>query len=554
MSGPDQNSDDGSLGRDTRTVAGLTLVSRVLGLVRDLVTVRVFGDTFVGSAFAAAFAVPNMFRRLFGEGALSAAFLPEYTRLADDDPKKADAFASLTIGLLALVTGVITVVIELALLGVVLASGDDPERAYSLKLVMVMLPFMPLICVAAILGGMLQSHGRFGPWAAAPILLNLCIIGAALPYFVVDGADAAAWAYPIGIAAVCSAVLQVGWSVWALRTVGPRGIRWTTGVSAARAEARLMLLRMLPVIVGLGTLQLNAFMDTLIAMYPNWVGNTVFGYDYPLDESSNAVLFYAQRLYQFPLGVFGIAVATAAFPAMSRVAGDAGAFGDMLRRGMRLSLFIGVPASVGLLVVGEDLVRVLYAGPGGGFSDEGVRRASAVLGGYAVAVWAYSLNQLLTRAFYAKGDTRTPMTIALGMVGVNLALNCGLIWWLREAGLAWSTAVCAIGQMGLLMLAARRKMGIGFAGMGGSVLAVVLGSALMGGCVYLVGALVGGGASGGSVQSWGRGIVAVGAMTLTGAVVYGLWSIWLKMDELGWLIAKSTAASPGSDEVHEHEA
>jgi len=528
-------------------VAGLTLVSRVLGLVRDLVTVRVFGDTFVGSAFAAAFAVPNMFRRLFGEGALSAAFLPEYTRLADGDPEKADAFASLTIGLLALATGVLTLVIELVLLGVVLASGDDPERAYSLKLVMVMLPFMPLICVAAILGGMLQSHGRFGPWAAAPILLNLCIIGAALPYFVVEGADAAAWAYPIGIAAVCSAVLQVGWSVWALRGT----VRWTTGVSAARGEARLMLVRMLPVIVGLGTLQLNAFMDTLIAMYPNWVGDTVLGYDYPLDESSNAVLFYAQRLYQFPLGVFGIAVATAAFPAMSRVAGDAGAFGGMLRRGMRLSLFIGVPASVGLLIVGEDLVRVLYSGPGDGFSDEGVRRASAVLSGYAVAVWAYSLNQLLTRAFYAKGDTRTPMTIALGMVGVNLALNFALIWWLREAGLAWSTAVCAIGQMGLLMLAARRKMGIGFDGMRGAVLAIALGSALMGGCVYMVGRLVGGGWADGADGSWGRGIAAVVAMTLTGAVVYGLWSIWMKMDELGWLIAKSTAV--GSDEEHTHE-
>ena len=112
MSASEQNSNEASLGRDTRTVAGLTLVSRVLGLVRDLVTVRVFGDTFVGSAFAAAFAVPNMFRRLFGEGALSAAFLPEYTRLADGDPEKADAFASLTIGLLALATGVLTLVIE----------------------------------------------------------------------------------------------------------------------------------------------------------------------------------------------------------------------------------------------------------------------------------------------------------------------------------------------------------------------------------------------------------------------------------------------------------
>lgn len=531
MSASDENSNDASLGRDTRTVAGLTLVSRVLGLVRDLVTVRVFGDTFVGSAFAAAFAVPNMFRRLFGEGALSAAFLPEYTRLSDDDPAKADAFASLTIGLLALVTGVITLVIELALLGVVLMSSDNPERAYSLKLVMVMLPFMPTICVAAILGGMLQSRGRFGPWAAAPILLNLCIIGAALPYFVVDEADPATWAYPIGIAAVFSALLQVAWSMWALRTQ----VQWTTGVSAARSEAKLMLIRMVPVIIGLGTLQLNSFMDTLIAMYPNWVGDTVFGREYPLDESSNAILFYAQRLYQFPLGVFGIAVATAAFPAMSRVANDPDRFGDMLRRGMRLSLFIGVPASVGLIVVGEDLVRVLYSGGGDGFSDEGITRASAVLSGYALAVWAYSLNQLLTRAFYAKGDTRTPMTIALGMVGVNLVLNCALIWWLREAGLAWSTAICALGQTGLLMLAAKRKMGIGFGGIGAGVTRVVIGSVIMGACVYGTGALIRDGGS------WGRGMIAVGAMTLVGAVVYGLWAIWGKMDELGWLIAKSTA-------------
>lgn len=542
----DPSPQDGSLGRDTRTVAGLTLVSRVLGLGRDLVTVRVFGDTFVGSAFAAAFAVPNMFRRLFGEGALSAAFLPEYTRLADGDPEKADAFASLTIALLALVTGVLTVVIELALLAVVLASGDDPQRAYSLKLVMLMLPFMPLICIAAILGGMLQSHGRFGPWAAAPILLNLCIIAAALPYFVIDGADPAAWAYPIGIAAVVSAVLQVGWSLWALRGT----IRWTTGVSQARCEAKLMLLRMVPVLIGLGTLQLNAFMDTLIAMYPNWVGPTVFGYDYPLDESSNAILFYAQRLYQFPLGVFGIAVATAAFPALSRVAGDPARFGEMLTRGLRLSLFIGVPASVGLLIVGEPLIRVLYTGGGGnGFSAEGVARASAVLGGYAVAVWAYSLNQLLTRAFYARGDTRTPMTIALAMVGVNIALNVALIWWLREAGLAWSTAVCAVGQTLLLVWFANRRMdgGLGLGRLMRPVLRVLAGSAVMGACVWGVGRAVD------AEGSWVRGLLAVGLMTLAGAVVYGLWSIWTKMDELGWLIAKSTAVEVSNEKEPEHE-
>ena len=477
---PKENPSDG-IGKDTRTVAGLTLVSRVFGLVRDLVTVRVFGDTAVGSAFAAAFAIPNMFRRLFGEGALSAAFIPEYTRMADDDPKKADAFASLTIGLLALVTGVITIVIELGLLAAVMYSSDDPDRAYSLKLVMVMLPFMPVVCVAAILGGMLQSHGRFGPWAAAPILLNICIIAAALPFFFVENADAAMWAYPIGIAAVLSAVLQVVWSVWCLRG----SVKWTIGVSQARVEARAMLWRMVPVLIGLGTLQLNSFADTVIAMYPNWVGPTIFGHDYPLDESSNAILFYAQRLYQFPLGVFGIAVATAAFPALSRVAKDKARFGEMLRRGVRLSLYIGLPASVGLLVVGPGLIQVMYSGfgsgDGNGFSDEGIARASAVLMGYAIAVWAYSLNQLFTRAFYASGDTKTPMKIALVMVGFNVCLNVVLIWWFREAGLAWSTAICAIGQTVGLMIAAKRKLGLDlFSDKMRAFGMIIAGSALMG--------------------------------------------------------------------------
>lgn len=534
---PTESPSDG-IGKDTRTVAGLTLVSRVLGLARDLVTVRVFGDTAVGSAFAAAFAIPNMFRRLFGEGALSAAFLPEYTRMADDDPKKADAFASLTIGLLALVTGVITILIELGLLAAVVWSGDDPDRAYSLQLVMVMLPFMPLICVAAIMGGMLQSHGRFGPWAAAPILLNVCIIAAALPYFFIEGASAAAWAYPIGIAAVVSAGLQVMWSMWCLRG----RVKWTTGVSEARVEARAMLWRMVPVLIGLGTLQLNSFADTVIAMYPNWVGATVFGYDYPLDESSNAVLFYAQRLYQFPLGVFGIAVATAAFPALSRVAKDKERFSEMLRRGVRLSLFIGLPASVGLLVVGSPMIRVMYSGfgsgDGSGFSDEGIVRASAVLMGYAIAVWAYSLNQLFTRAFYASGDTKTPMKIALVMVGFNVVLNVVLIWWFREAGLAWSTAICAIGQTVLLLIAAKRKLGLElFDGKMRAFGMIIVGSAVMG--AVLVGIE--------SVYSepgtWGGQAVRVLVLTAVGVVVYGVWSIVMKMEELGWLISRSTGPS-----------
>lgn len=539
----DTNTEHQNLGRNTRTVGGLTLISRVFGLGRDLVTVRVFGDTAVGSAFAAAFAIPNMFRRLFGEGALSAAFIPEYTRMSDDDPAKADAFASLTIGLLAMVTGVITIIIELALLLAVVMSADNPDRAYSLKLVMVMLPFMPMICVAAILGGMLQSHGRFGPWAAAPILLNICIIGASVPFFFVVNADAASWAYPIGIAAVFSAVLQVLWSMWALRG----RVKWTRGVSSAKSEARLMLGRMVPVIIGLGTLQLNTFVDTLIAMYPNWVGPTFFGHDYPLDESSNAILFYAQRLYQFPLGVFGIAVATAAFPALSRVAGDKERFSEMLNRGVRLSLYIGLPASVGLLVVGGALVRVLYSGFGDGFSESGILRASTVLVGYSVAVWAYSLNQLYTRAFYAQGDTRTPMRIALVMVGINISLNFTLIWWFREAGLAWSTAICAILQMIFLARASGRKTS-GVNALGRPVWLMLAGSLFMGLGIYGIAQVW-------DIPSqWSMQLLRVLAICAIGAAFYLIWSILWKMEEPRWIGARSTERAgntDGNDGAHE---
>ncbi|MFK7883371.1 MAG: murein biosynthesis integral membrane protein MurJ [Phycisphaerales bacterium] len=529
--GSESKQHEQNLGRDTRTVAGLTLVSRVLGLVRDLVTVRVFGDTAVGSAFAAAFAIPNMFRRLFGEGALSAAFIPEYTTLSDEDPDAADRFASLVVGMLALITGGITVVAELGLLAVLVLAPGNEERALSLKLIMVCLPFMPAICVAAILGGMLQARGRFGPWAAAPILLNLCVIAAALPYFFID-TDAATWAYPIAAAAVLSGVLQVAWSLWALRGM----VRWTRVFGDVGRRVRLMLRRMVPVLIGLGTLQVNSFVDTLIAMWPNWVGPTIAGFDYPLDERANAILFYSQRLYQFPLGVFGIAVATAAFPMLARDAKDPARFASTLGRGVRLSLFIGLPATFGLLAVREPLVAVLYSGMGDGFSEDGIRRAGLVLLGYSAAIWAYSLNQLYTRAFYAAGDTATPMRIAVAMVGANVTLNVVLIWWLKEAGLAWSTAVCATGQLVWLRHAAKRKL-LGDAGTDASVWSAGVG--------HLIGGVLCGLAAFGVVWiwdepgGWGMQAARLAAAVAAGAGVYGVWSLVRKSPEQSWLLGRS---------------
>ncbi|MCW5753229.1 MAG: murein biosynthesis integral membrane protein MurJ [Phycisphaeraceae bacterium] len=446
--------DERSIARDVRTVSMLTLISRFGGLARDVCTVRVFGDTAVGSAFAAAFLIPNLFRRLFGEGALAAAFLPEYARADRSDPELRDRLASLTILLLALITVILTLIGELVLLFIVLAAPDDPERVRSFRLMMVMLPFMPLVCTAAILGAMLQVHGRFVPAAGAPILLNVMMILGATLHFVGPRFDAVTSAYIIGSMAVASGVLQIAWCLWALR----RHMRWRRDFGPARPVARSMLRKFLPVVIGLGTIQLNALFDTLIAMWPTWIGPTILGHPYPLDEASNAILSYTQRLYQFPLGVFGIAVATAAFPALAAAGANIARVVRTLREAIRLSLFIGLPASVGLVLVRYDLTYVMFGG-GGAFSDAGVDRASAVLLGYALGVWAYGVNHVLVRVFYARGDTTTPMKIALWAVGLNLVGNLILIWPLGEAGLAWSTALSQFVQTLLLARILRARLG-----------------------------------------------------------------------------------------------
>ncbi len=518
-----------AIGRAVRTVSGLTLGSRVLGLVRDLATVRIFGDTAVGSAFAAALAIPNMFRRLFGEGALSAAFLPEYTRLDETDRDQAGAFARSTVALLALGTGMLTIAIELVLLAVLLLAPGDADRALSLRMIMVTLPFMPLICVAAILGGMLQAHGRFAPWAMAPMILNLCIIGACVPYWLIDGASARTWGYVIGASAVLAGVLQVLWSWSCLRG----RVDWSAGSAQTRARVRTMLVRMIPALVGLGTLQLNSFIDTLIAMWPLWVGPEIGGATYPLDEASNSVLYYAQRLYQFPLGVFGIAVATAVFPELSRAANDPARFASALRRGIRLSLFIALPASVGLALVRTDLVKTLYSGVGDGFSDDGVRRAAWVVLGYSVGVWAYSLNQLWTRSFYAKNDTSTPMRIAIVAVGLNLTLNAALIWPLGEAGLAWATSVSAIVQCALLARAARKRLGVASCFDRESLRSVVRCAGLsvvMGAGVGLLLTLWP------ERASWAGGAWALIAATSLGGGIYLVLAWATRSEELSWII------------------
>lgn len=536
------------LERNAHVVTVLTFASRLTGLARDAVLSRCFGVGPVMDAFALAFMLPNLFRRLFGEGALSAAFLPVYARLDRDAPDAARRLAALLISGMLVALGGLTLVGELVLWWLSARSTTD---VLALRLMMITLPYMPLVCLVAILGAMLQVHGRFGPTAASPIILNICIVVAAigsahlapavLDRFSVGAVDAGADAGGDGAAArsriviVCISVcvaglLQLVWSMWSLR--GHR-VAWTRPSLAEHAALREVLVKAGPMILGLGVLQLNTFIDGIVASWPTLVGPTILGVAYPLSPGALATLGYAQRLYEFPLGVFGIAVATAIFPLLSKQANDPAAFVHTLRRGLRLVVYIGLPASVGLMLVSTPLTGVVLQG--GDFGADDTARVAFVLVGYAPAVWAYSMNHTLTRAFYALGDTMTPVWISLAMVALNLALNLTLIWTpLREAGLAWSTAIAAIIQSALLARSLRRRIGpFVDAHVRASWLRTCVATAVMAAATWPL-ALV----MAPTDSRWRALAFALAASVASGAAVFIVASRLLRMPELAWALGR----------------
>lgn len=509
--------EDDGVASTTRVVGGVTLISRLFGLVRDLVLVRVFGDTAIGSAFNAAFTLPNLFRRLFGEGALSAALIPVYAKAGATGERS--SIASVVLVVVAGVTGLITIVGELLLWLWLSGGSHSGANALSIELLMYAAPFMPLVCLSAAIGGMLQVHGRFLPAAAAPIVLNAFLIVTGVWRLLGRAGEGdpgrdGVW---LVIAVVAAGAAQLVWSVVELSgRVGFRSPRasWGEARGAVREISRLFL----PAMIGLGTLQLSTVIDVTIAMWPIWVGPEMFGRSVPLDEASNAILSFTQRLYQFPLGVFGIAVATAAFPAMSKQTGDDRAFGRVLGDGVRLSLFLALPAAVGLAIVAPDLAATLFSGGESGFSEDGVVRSAAALRWYALGLAAYSVNHLVTRAFYARQDTTTPMRVSIASLGVNALLNLVLIWWLREAGLAAGTAISACVQAVALTALLGRRLDLGRLGLLASVLGLVWRAALMGVIVFGAVAFL-------PAETWGQRAVRLGVGVGVGGVAYLVLSL-----------------------------
>lgn len=433
--------------RASHHVGGLIFCSRILGLLRDKVLVLLFGAVpWMLDSFILAFTIPNLFRRILGEGALTAAFLPEYVEAREAGRAEATALSSSILTLLLMVTGLIAGTGMFGC-GLALVFLEPDERiALTLRLLILMLPFLTLICVSAYLSAMLQGAKKFSVPAAMSSLLNLALLAACgyllYLHWPMDEATAhlswgqKALAVPVrmteamrheGLGWVAYAVLAAGLAQilvqWPL--VRATGISLRIHLNLADTRVRAVLAALAPTALGLGIVQLNVFVDNMIAYSLSL--RSVDGV--AVYEGATTYLYLGNRLMQLPLGVFGIALATTAFPFLAEYAAKKKAedYLDCLLHAIRMLVFWVLPASFGLMVLAAPFIRLLYQDPDLTFTDAAVYRSTAVLVCYAGGLVFFAVNQILTRAFYARKDYVTPVRIAVGMVAVNLLLNLTLI-------------------------------------------------------------------------------------------------------------------------------
>ena len=449
-----------------------TLTSRVLGMFRDIATAALLGLAGGGvmDAFVIAYRIPNLFRRLFGEGALTASYLPVLSAQLEKDRKEAWRLASVTFTWLAVVLAALVVLGELLFALVWLFWGEVPGVGLLVGLAAVMLPYLLLICLAAQVTATLHALSHFSVPAFTPVVLNVCWLTAAgLAYWCFD--QQAQQAYLLAVAVLVAGVFQLGVQLPVLRRMG---FRFDYNWSASREGLRQIGRALAPMLAGLAVTQINTFFDSLIAwglaaeVGPDgpqpigWLGGAV---RYPLEQGAAAAIYYGERLYHFPVGVLGMAVAAAIFPLLSRHAarGDRAKLGADLTLGLRLVICLGVPAGVGLIILAHPLAKLLFER--GQFTPGDTIRAARMIACYGTGVWAFCALPVVIRGFYALGDCGTPAKIAAWVVGLNLALNLGLIWTpLEEAGLAVATSASAGVQVLLLMLIfSRRKGPLGWA-------------------------------------------------------------------------------------------
>lgn len=445
-----------------KLVAAITLLSRILGMIRDM-AITWLGASRLTDAFQLAFAVPNLFRRLFGEGALSAAFVPVFTETNEKDGfDRARGLLSNALSLLAVFLLALMLLILAGLLVWQLVSPPPDDRRLLLMLTAVMLPFMVTICLLALGSAALNCRGHFAYPAFAPILLNIFMIAAAVaaPRL---ASHLSGQLTIIAASVTAAGVLQL---VLMLAMLRRQGFTLRMHLRPIEPGMGRMLRLMGPMLLGFGLLQISSFFDYYIAWVltaaPDGQPLTVLGLSIGRPLSEGVLVRYnaATRLYQFPMGVLAISLGVAVFPLLSRYAarGDMVSLRSSVNRAIRLSVMEGLAAGTGLLVLAEPIIELIFRH--GQFTQADAQQSAFILKMYVLGMWAYCSYQIFLRAFYASKDTRTPLKISCGLVVLYMTTVLVLIYTPLGAG-AFGVATAVSASVNTILLAAilRRRIG-----------------------------------------------------------------------------------------------
>jgi putative peptidoglycan lipid II flippase len=431
-----------SLVKSTATIGSYTLISRVLGFARDVTIASSLGAGVLSDAFFVAFKLPNVLRRLFAEGAFNSAFVPLYAgMLAGEGQDEAHSFASEVMSFLLMVliltTGVFILIMPWLMF--VLAPGFDADPVkygLTVTLTRITMPYIIFISLVSLMGGVLNSHSKFAAVAATPVIMNLCLI--IIPFFIHPLTPT--YAHALAIAVMSSGVAQYLWLVWFCikgkmlpRLVKPR----------LTPHVKQLLLLIAPVAVGAGVAQINIFIDLSIASFFN---------------GGNSYLYYADRINELPLAVIGIAVGTALLPMLSRQIreGKHEEAQKSQNRAIELALFLSLPASAALIVIAQPVIHVMFER--GAFGAAETAATFHALIAFALGLPAFILVKIISPAFYAHRDTKTPFKIALACIFINLFFNLALMTPLKYVGMALATSIAGWVNVSLMVtLLLRRK-------------------------------------------------------------------------------------------------
>ncbi|MCD6005533.1 murein biosynthesis integral membrane protein MurJ [Halomonas sp. IOP_6] len=457
--------------RSGLVVSAMTMLSRVMGLVRDVVVATFLGAGSGADAFFVAFKIPNFLRRLFAEGAFNQAFVPVLSEYSTQRSKQ--EIRELLNAVAGSLTAILALITALAMLGApwlvwVFAPGfgRDPEKlAMTADMLRLTFPYLLLISLTAFSGSVLNTWNRFAVPAFTPVLLNISLIGAALLLMPLMEEPAMALAWGVLIAGAAQLAFQVP---FLLRL----GLLPTPWPNFAHEGVKRILKLMAPALFGVSVSQINLLLDTVLASL--------------LTAGSVSWLYYSDRLVELPLGVFGVAIGTIILPALSKRHAEQSTehFSAMLDWAIRVVLLLGVPAALALAVLAEPFLITLFHY--GAMTDTDIQMAAMSLRAYAFGLVAFMLIKVLAPGFFARQDTKTPVKVGIIAMVANMVFNLLLIWPLAHAGLALATALSAFLNAGLLgYLLYRQKVLVFQPGWGRYAVQLVGGSALMSIALYL---------------------------------------------------------------------